>query len=90
MGQGQSLPQGPLRRGQICGSGGKANPVEVKTGRRHKSAGQETKSDIGAEMHVEQRYGPVEHFVHDSSGTKWVHIPAQNYGDYEPRAPWTR
>ena len=90
MGQCQSLPQGPLRRGQIRGSEVKANPVEVKTVRRHVFAGQETKSDLGAEMPVAQRYGPVEHFVHDSSGKKLVQIPAQNYGDYEPPAPWRR
>ena len=90
MGQCQSLPQGPLRRGQIRGSGGKADPVEVKTVRRHMSAGQETKSDLRAEMPVEQRYGPVEHFVVTNGGKQWVQIPAQNYGDYEPRAPWTR
>ena len=88
MGQGQSLPQGPLRRGQIRGSGVKANPVEMNTVRRHMSPGQETKSDLGAEMPVEQRYGPVEHCVHDSSGKKWKRIPAQNYGDYEQRPPW--
>ena len=88
MGQCQSGSQGPLRRGQIRGSGGKANPVEVKTVRRHMSAGQETKADLGAKMPVEQRYGPVEHCVHDSSGKKWVRIPAQNYGDYAPRPPW--
>ena len=75
MGQCQSGSQGPLRRGQIRGSGGKADPVEVKTVRRHMSAGQETKSDLGAEMPVEQRYGPVEHFV--VTNGVWRRIPVE-------------
>ena len=87
MGQCQSLPQGPPRRGQIRGSGVKANPVEVKTVRRHVFAGQETKSDLGAEMPVEHRWSPVEHFV-VTNGVSRRSTP-QNYGDYEPRGPWT-
>ena len=75
MGQCQSLPQGPLRRGQIRGSEVKANPVEVKTVRRHVFAGQETKSDLEAEMPQEHRWSPVEHFV--VTNGVWRRIPVE-------------
>ena len=42
---------------------------------RHMSAGQKTKSDLGAEMPVEQRYGPVEHFV--VTNGVWRRIPVE-------------
>ena len=47
----------------------------MKTVRRHMSAGQKTKSDLGAEMPVEQRYGPVEHFV--VTNGVWRRIPVE-------------
>ena len=47
----------------------------MKTVRRHMSAGQKTKSDLGAEMPVEQRYGPVEHFVVTKGGKgRWISL----------------
>ena len=116
MGQCQSLPKGPRRRGpqgkpwqdtesdlgdQIRGYGVKSVVTEqryrlaqqgsppiaeqqnrlgdsgesMKTVRRHMSAGQKTKSDLGAEMPVEQRYGPVEHFV--VTNGVWRRIPVE-------------
>ena len=47
----------------------------MKTVRRHMSVGQRTKSDLGAEMPVEQRYGPVEHFV--VTNGVWRRIPVE-------------
>ena len=115
MGQCQSLPKGPCRRGpqgkpaqqgspqwvrsgdgvksvvteqrdRPAQQGSPPIPVEqqnrlgdsgesMKTVRRHMSAGQKTKSDLGAEMPVEQRYGPVEHFV--VTNGVWRRIPVE-------------
>ena len=89
MGQCQSLPKGSCRRGpqgKPAQQGSPPIPVEqqnrlgdsgesMKTVRRHMSAGQKTKSDLGAEMPVEQRYGPVEHFV--VTNGVWRRIPVE-------------
>ena len=79
----QGSPPIPVEQQNRLGDSGES----MKTVRRHMSAGQKTKSDLGAEMPVEHRWGPVEHFV-VTNGVSRRTTP-QNYGDYEPRAPWT-
>ena len=76
----QGSPPIPEQQNRLGDSG-----ESMKTVRRHMSAGQKTKSDLGAEMPVEQRYGPVEHFVVTKGGKgRWITLEqkdARYYGD---------
>ena len=82
----QGSPPIPVKQQNRLGDSGES----MKTVRRHMSAGQKTKSDLRAEMPVQHRWGPVEHFVETKGGKGvWRRTTPQNYGEYEPRAPWT-
>ena len=67
----QGSPPIPVEQQNRLGDSGES----MKTVRRHMSAGQKTKSDLGAQMPVEQRYGPVEHFV--VTNGVWRRIPVE-------------